>query len=169
MSQDKVPVRDMGMIAKPLRLVCVGKVRTSYWKDACAEYVKRLARFRRFEVVEVKDAEQIKDTQKRIETEGRRLLEALDKSDRVIVLDERGKDCTSQELAGKLDSWDALGQGRITFVIGGPFGLSEEVRKRAFFLLRLSAMTMPHELARVVLTEQLYRAESIRAKVPYHH
>ncbi|MDO4839508.1 MAG: 23S rRNA (pseudouridine(1915)-N(3))-methyltransferase RlmH [Desulfovibrionaceae bacterium] len=157
------------MIAKPIRLVCVGRVKTAWWKDACAEYAKRLSRFRKLEVVEVKDAESASDMRRRIETEGKRILEALEKSDRVVVLDERGRDCTSQELAKKIDSWDGLGQGSIAFVIGGPFGLSDEVRQRAFFLLRLSAMTMPHELARVVLMEQLYRAESIRSNVPYHH
>lgn len=157
------------MIAKPIRIVCVGRVKTAWWKDACAEYSRRLSRFRKLEVIEVKDAESASDVRRRNETEGKRILDALEKSDRVVVLDERGRDCTSAELAAKIDSWDAMGQGSITFVIGGPFGLSDEVKARAFFMLRLSAMTMPHELARVVLMEQLYRAESIRNNVPYHH
>ncbi len=149
--------------------MCVGRVKTAWWKDACADYEKRLARLRRLEMVEVKDAEAAPDAARRIAVEGGRLLEALDARDRLVVLDERGRDMTSAQLAAALDSWDARGQGRVAFVIGGPFGLAEEVRARASVLLRLSAMTLPHELARVVLLEQLYRAETLRARIPYHH
>ncbi len=149
--------------------MCVGRVRTAWWKDACADYEKRLARLRRLEVVEVKDAESAPDAARRVAVEGARLLEALDPRDTTVVLDERGRDLTSVQLAAALDGWDARGQGRVAFVVGGPFGLSDEVRGRAALLLRLSAMTLPHELARVVLLEQLYRAETLRARIPYHH
>ncbi len=117
----------------------------------------------------MRDAESDQGVARRVETEGARLLEQAHPRDRLVVLDERGVELTSPGLARALDTWDRQGQGRITFVIGGPFGLSDAVRARAFMLLRLSAMTLPHELARVVLMEQLYRAESLRANVPYHH
>lgn len=132
-------------------------------------YAKRLSRFRRLEVCEVKDAEAAQDQTRRRDIESARLVEALQPQDRVIVLDERGKDLTSVQLAASLDKWDAQGQGRTSFVIGGPFGFTDIVRGRASFLWRLSALTLPHELARVLLMEQLYRAESLRANVPYHH
>lgn len=156
------------MIAKALRLVCVGKLKLGCWKEACAMYEKRLSRFRRLQVTEVKDAVSASEKE-RSRVEGERLLEAVSTKDLVVVLDERGKDMTSLDLAAFLDKADARGQGSVCFVIGGPFGLADEVRKRADLLLRLSAMTMPHELARVVLVEQLYRAECLRNHVPYHH
>lgn len=144
-------------------------MKTSYWKEAVEVYARRLSRFRRLEVCEVKDADAAQDTARRRDMESARLLEALTPQDRVVVLDERGRDLTSVELAGMLSKWDAQGQGRTTFVLGGPFGFLESVRQRANFVWRLSALTLPHELARVVLMEQLYRAESLRANVPYHH
>ena len=145
--------------------MCVGRLKTPYWREACAVYEKRLSRFRRLQVTEVKDAA----SDDRVQVETGRLLEALPSSDRLIVLDERGKDLTSPGLAALLDKGDALGQGHMSFVIGGPFGLDQSVRDRAWFLLRLSALTLPHELARVLLMEQLYRAECLRNHVPYHH
>lgn len=156
------------MIAKALRLVCVGKLKLGCWKEACALYEKRLGRFRKLQITEVKDAVSASEKE-RSRVEGERLLEAVGPRDLVVVLDERGKDMTSVALAAFLDRADARGQGTVCFLIGGPFGLAEEVRRRADLLLRLSAMTMPHELARVVLTEQLYRAECLRNHVPYHH
>lgn len=156
------------MIAKALRLVCVGKLKLGCWKEACALYEKRLGRFRKLQITEVKDAVSASEKERSC-VEGERLLEAVGPRDLVVVLDERGKDMTSVDLAAFLDRADARGQGTVCFLIGGPFGLAEEVRRRADLLLRLSAMTMPHELARVVLTEQLYRAECLRNHVPYHH
>lgn len=156
------------MIAKPVRVVCVGRLKVACWKEACALYEKRLGRFRKVEIVEVRDAQAATETE-RSRIEGERLLEAVQPRDRLVVLDERGKDLTSPGLAKLLDEEDARGQGATTFVVGGPFGLSDAVRARASTLLRLSAMTLPHELARVVLMEQLYRAECLRNHVPYHH
>lgn len=156
------------MIAKALHLVCVGRIRTSWWAQACAEYEKRLGRFRRLKITEVRDASQARESERRT-LEGARLLEAVSPRDHVVVLDERGKDMTSVELAAFLDRTDANCAGSVCFLVGGPFGHTEELRRRADTLLRLSALTLPHELARVVLMEQLYRAECLRAHVPYHH
>ena len=151
-----------------MRIVCVGRLKVACWKDACALYEKRIGRFRKLEIVEVRDAQAATGTG-RSRLEGERLLEAVQARDRLVVLDERGRDLTSPALAKFLDEEDTRGQGTTTFVVGGPFGLSDEVRARAAMLLRLSAMTLPHELARVVLMEQLYRAECLRNHVPYHH
>ena len=91
----------------------------------------------------------------------RRLRAALPRNARLVALDERGKDCTTRQFAGLL-------KGETTFVIGGPDGLSEEIRREAALLLRLSSMTLPHALAQVVLLEQIYRAASMLAGHPYH-
>lgn len=157
------------MTGKPLRLVCVGRVKTDYWKRACEEYAKRLSRYRRLDLVEVRDADSSLGEQKRREAEAARLLAALDPGDTCIVMDERGRDLASEEFAQLLGRLDLKAAGAIAFVIGGPFGLTDEVRRRGRLLLRLGAMTLPHELARVVLLEQLYRAECILHHVPYHH
>ena len=104
-----------------------------------------------------------------VELEGRRLLEALGPQDVPLVLDERGITMTSPQLAQLLQKIDNNAMGRACFIIGGAYGLDEAVRQRAWKLVSLSSMTFPHELARVLLLEQLYRAECIIRKVPYHH
>ena len=147
----------------------MGRLKTDYWKKACEEYAGRLARWRRLLVCEVRDADSSLDPPRRNEVEAGRLLAAIEPQDVCLVLDERGKDLTSPQLAELLARMDREAAGRATFVIGGPFGLTDEVRGRAKLLLRLGAITLPHELARVVLLEQLYRAECILRRVPYHH
>ena len=140
----------------------MGRVKTAFWSEACAEYEKRIARFRPFTITEVRDADQSLPVEKRNAAEGERLIAAL-------VLDERGKDFTSPSLAKYLAGLDQAARGTPAFIIGGPFGLTDDVRRRAALLLRLSAMTFPHELARAVLLEQIYRTECIRRGIPYHH
>lgn len=152
-----------------MRLLSVGKLKIPFWKDAAAHYSRRINRWRRLECVEVRDGDPALPQDKRNELEGRRLLEALGPQDVPLVLDERGITLTSPELARLLQELDDRGMGRACFIIGGAYGLDEAVRRRAWKLVRLSSMTFPHELARVLLLEQLYRAECILRKVPYHH
>ena len=104
---------------------------------------------------------------KLMQLEGGRILEALEEDDYVVVLDEHGKDFTTTEFARALNEWMSE-SSRVVFVIGGPDGLAPEVKEKAKRLMRLSAMTMPHALARVFLAEQLYRVWSIGAGHPYH-
>ena len=141
----------------------MGRVKTAFWSEACAEYEKRIARFRPFTITEVRDADQS------LPVEKRNAAAALGPHDVPIVLDERGKDFTSPSLAKYLAGLDQAARGTPAFIIGGPFGLTDDVRRRAALLLRLSAMTFPHELARAVLLEQIYRTECIRRGIPYHH
>lgn len=157
------------MAGKPLRILCVGKIRTSFWKEAAAHYQQRISRWRPLDVTEVRDGDATLDTMSRNSQEGRRLLEALTPQDVPIVMDERGGAMTSQEFARFLQKLDHDAAGRPCFLIGGPFGLDDAVRAVARKKLCLGPMTLPHELARVVLLEQLYRAECILRKVPYHH
>ena len=145
-----------------MRLLSVGKLKVPFWKDAAAHW-------RRLECVEVRDGDPALPQARRNELEGRRLLEALDPQDVPLVLDERGTALTSPQLARLLQKIDDDALGRACFIIGGAYGLDEAVRRRAWKLVSLSSMTFPHELARVLLLEQLYRAECIIRKVPYHH
>ncbi len=147
----------------------MGRLKTVFWKDAAAHYATRIARWRRLECAEVRDGDAALAPERRTALEGRRILEALAPQDLPLALDERGEKLTSPQLAALLRQMDQEARGRVCFIVGGAYGLDEEVRARACRLLSLSAMTLPHELARVVLLEQLYRAECILRKVPYHH
>ena len=157
------------MTGKPLRLISVGRLKTPFWKDAAAHYLARITRWRRLECTEVRDGYAALPPDLRNSLAGRRILEALAPQDVPLVLDERGLSLTSPQLAALLGQLDQEARGRACFIVGGAWGLDEAVRGRAYRLISLSAMTLPHELARVVLLEQLYRAECILRKVPYHH
>ena len=157
------------MTGKPLRLVSVGRLKTPFWKDAAAHYLTRITRWRRLQCTEVRDGDAALPPDRRNALEGRRILDALEAQDVPLVLDERGAALTSPQLANLLRQLDHEARGRACFIVGGAYGLDETVRGRAFRLLSLSPMTGPHEMARVVLLEQLYRAECILRGTPYHH
>ncbi|MDO5484137.1 MAG: 23S rRNA (pseudouridine(1915)-N(3))-methyltransferase RlmH [Desulfovibrionaceae bacterium] len=157
------------MTGKALRLISVGRLKVPFWKEAAAHYQARITRWRPLDCTEVRDGDAALPVEKRNALEGKRILEALGPQDVPLVLDERGEDISSSELAHLLRKLDQQAAGRACFIVGGAYGLDDSVRGRARRMLRLSAMTLPHELARVVLLEQLYRAECILRKVPYHH
>ncbi|MCR4666499.1 MAG: 23S rRNA (pseudouridine(1915)-N(3))-methyltransferase RlmH [Desulfovibrio sp.] len=156
------------MAGKPLRLIVVGKLKHHFILEGCELYLKRIRHWRTPNVVTVRDGDPSFPLEKRLKQEGEQILGALSPNDEAIVLDERGKSMSSVALANLLGTYDTLGKSPC-FIIGGPYGLDESVRARANRLLSLSAMTLPHELARLMLCEQLYRAECIRRNVPYHH
>ena len=147
----------------------MGRIRTGYWKDAAGEYAKRIARFRRLAVAEVRDADPSLEPARRSAVEGERLLREIGPQDLLLAMDERGEEFSSEGFARFLDKLDRDAQGTPCFVVGGPYGLADGVRERARRLIRLGAMTLPHELARVVLLEQIYRAECLLHRIPYHH
>ena len=147
----------------------MGKLKTPFWKDAAAHYLTRIKRWRHLEYTEVRDGDAALPSDQRNALEGRRIIDALSPQDVALVLDERGQKLSSPELAALLRQLDQEARGRACFVVGGAWGLDDSVRQRAFKVLSLSDMTLPHELARVVLLEQIYRAECILRKVPYHH
>ena len=157
------------MAKRPIHLLCVGKVKEPFLQQGCSHYLERLRHWRNPLLQEVRDAQACLATEARKEQEGERLLKALKPHDLPLVLDERGLSLTSRELAGLLTKIEEKQLGIPCFIIGGPFGLCESVRKIAHALIALSPMTFPHELARLILLEQLYRAECIVHKVPYHH
>ncbi|WP_320171652.1 23S rRNA (pseudouridine(1915)-N(3))-methyltransferase RlmH [Maridesulfovibrio sp.] len=152
-----------------IRFVWVGKLKEAFFRDACAHYAKKLGRFYKLDETVLKDAPGKLPPEDKVLREGKAILEKVKPSDLLICLDEKGREMTSVELAELLQRWTEDPNLTPCFVIGGPFGLSEEVKKAARFKLSLSKMTLPHELARTVLMEQLYRAASIQRGSPYHH
>ena len=146
-----------------IRIVCIGKLKEKYWKDALAEYAKRLSAYCTFTVTELKE-----DPRDDIEKEGEEILRHIGKSEHVITLEIRAKMKSSEELAQRIGDLGLMGKSDITFVIGGSNGLSEAVLARADERLSFSNLTFPHGLMRVILLEQLYRAERIRTGEKYH-
>lgn len=155
-----------------IRVICVGKSKEKYWDAACAEYLKRLKGYCNPEVIEVKESRlpanaSPADEKKVIEAEGREILARTGNGDHVIALDIRGREMDSEEIARKI-SEISFNSSRICFIIGGSLGLSDEVKKRADLRLSFGKITLPHQLARVVLLEQIYRAFKINAGEAYH-
>ncbi len=156
-----------------ITLLCVGKLKEAYWRDACAEYEKRLGAFCKFRLIEVAEerlpdnpsAAQIAAT---IEAEGKRLLEQIPKDSAVIPLCIEGKELDSPALAARMQKMGVEGTSHITFIIGGSWGLSEAVKAKSSLRLSMSPMTFPHQLARVMLLEQVYRAFQIVSGGKYH-
>jgi 23S rRNA (pseudouridine1915-N3)-methyltransferase len=150
-----------------LRIVAVGKDRSGLYAPAVEEYAKRIARFVRFEVVEVPEARKRAGTPQAKEEEAASLLARLDARERVVALDERGAEEASPAFAARVGRW--LQGGRdIALVIGGADGLAQAILDRAEERLALSRMTLAHRLARLVLVEQIYRAFTILRGEPYH-
>lgn len=155
-----------------MALICVGRLKERYWRDAAAEYEKRLSRFGRFETIELPDLPEPANASPAIEAqicqrEGQAILGRLRDGDIVIALCIDGKRLDSVQLAQELRRLGDTGR-RVVFVIGGSLGLSPEVVARAQMKLSFSPMTFPHQLARVMLLEQAYRACKINAGERYH-
>ncbi|HHV65065.1 MAG TPA: 23S rRNA (pseudouridine(1915)-N(3))-methyltransferase RlmH [Peptococcaceae bacterium] len=156
-----------------IKVIAVGKIKEKYLQMGIEEYRKRLGGYVRLEIKEIQDepcpekaspAEEDKIRQK----EGARLLNAISDQDYVILLDMSGRNISSPELAELLAERALAGQSSITFVIGGSLGVAEEVRQRADFQWSFSRLTFPHQLIRLVLLEQIYRACKINRNEPYH-
>ena len=151
-----------------LRLLWVGKTRAGWLRDGIDEYAGRLRRYVPLEIVEVKEEKGLAPGEQRLR-EGERLARAIPPTAQLILLDERGEEPTSPELAAFIGKSRDSGVPELAFVIGGAYGFSDELRSRAHRLLALSRLTLTHEMARVVLLEQLYRGFTILNNEPYHH
>ena len=154
-----------------ITLAVIGKTADRAAADGIAEYARRITRYLPFEVRhinDVKSARGITQAQQK-QIEGRGILAAVDKSDHVALLDEKGRQMTSVEFAEYIGKHLDKGTKRIVFVVGGPYGFSDDVYARADSLVSLSKMTFPHDLARLIFAEQLYRAMTILNHEPYHH
>jgi 23S rRNA (pseudouridine1915-N3)-methyltransferase len=150
-----------------VRLLAVGRDRSGLFAPAVEEYLGRLSRTLRLELVELPEAKKHAGTPQAKEEEGATILAKLKAGERLVALDERGEQPTSVELARRVARWQERGQD-VALVIGGADGLAPAVLERAQERLSLSRMTLPHRLARVVLVEQLYRAVTILRGEPYH-
>ena len=145
------------------RFVWVGKTRDKNWRALQEEYLARLSYFVRCDVTEIKDG----TARESVEIEGKRILENVNQTSFVCLLDVAGKAISSHGLAGEIESWQNRAVKEIVFVVGGAGGVSAAVAKRADFSLSLSLLTLTHEAARVILIEQLYRAYTIIKGFPY--
>jgi 23S rRNA (pseudouridine1915-N3)-methyltransferase len=151
-----------------LRFVWIGKTKRAPIRSLVQEYLERASHFARVETVELKDRDDVGgDARRIIEKEGEEILARVSADPFVIALDERGRQLSSQELADFIEKRRLGATRQLTFVMGSHAGLSDAVRKRADLVLSLSRMTLTHEFARVLLTEQVYRAFTIIHDLPY--
>lgn len=154
-------------------VLCVGTLKEKYWREAAAEYCKRLSSFCKIEVLEVEESrlpEQPSDAQIQaaVDAEGRRLLAKVPAQARILSLCIEGGEQSSPAFAKSLSQAQVGGVSCVAFLIGGSWGLSEEVKRKSWRKLSFSPMTFPHQLARILLLEQLYRAFQINAGGKYH-
>ena len=156
-----------------ITVLCVGKLKERFYQEAAAEYVKRLGRHCKLDVVELPESRLPEDPspgeiQRALAAEAAAIREKLPRGGAVIALCIEGKPCSSEELSRRMADFGVQGKTQITFLIGGSVGLSEDVKKLADWRLSMSPMTFPHHMARIMLLEQLYRAYQITAGTKYH-
>ena len=156
-----------------INIVCVGKIKEKYLKLGIDEFKKRLSKYCKLEIIELEDEkapENLTDKEMLIikEKEGKKILSKIKDNSYVIALAIDGKNLSSEELAETINKLGVRGISNITFVIGGSLGLSDEVLSRADYKLSFSKMTFPHQLMRLILLEQVYRAYRINNGEPYH-
>ncbi len=146
-----------------IKIIAVGKLKEKYWKDAIEEYKKRLGSYCKLEIIEAKE-----DPRERVDVEEDAILVKIKESDYVVTLEINGKEHSSEEFAEKLNNLGVSGTSDITFVIGGSCGLGKKVLQRRDMALSFSKMTFPHQMMRVILLEQVYRAFKINKGEKYH-
>ena len=153
-----------------IKIVSVGSIKEKFLKDAISEYLKRLTRFAKIEIIEVDETKiQNKSEEQVKKEEGERLLKRIGQDEFVFLLDLKGELISSEVLAQKINDLINKGISPLAFVIGGTLGLSEEVRKRANIKLSISKMTFTHQMCRMIILEQIYRAFKIINNEEYHH
>lgn len=156
-----------------INIIAVGKIKEEFLKKACGEYAKRLSRFCKLNIIEVADepmSDRPQESEKEavLKKEGAKILHAIKNADVLVSLCVEGKQMPSEQFAGFIKDSCVRGANTFTFVIGGSLGLSEEIKKKSQMRLSFSEMTFPHQLMRVVLLEQIYRAFKINANESYH-
>ena len=151
-------------------VIAVGKLKERFWREACDEYLKRLKPYASVRVIEIADVDPagaggVKDALKR---EGEAICNAIPEKSVAVLLDIQGKTVSSESIADGIEQWSVDGVSSIAFIIGGSHGVGDDVLKRANVRWSLGRITMPHNLARVVVLEQIYRAFKIIRREPYH-
>ncbi len=152
-------------------LLAIGKTSEAYLKEGIDKFTKRLGHYIPFELRTIQDVKTSRgiSPEKQKQMEGELILNNISSGDHVVLLDERGKQLTSREFANYLDRKMSIEPKNFYFIIGGPYGFSKEVYERANELISLSSMTFSHEMVRLFMTEQIYRAMTILRGEPYHH
>lgn len=156
-----------------ITIVCAGKLKEKYLRDGIAEYEKRLrpyADLRTIEIIEerMRDRPSPAEKDEVLRREGERLTSQIPQGVYLIVLDVGGEEMSSEKFSARIDRLMLMGESHIAFLIGGPFGLSDELRQRADLRLSFSQFTLPHQLIRLFLMEQIYRSFKISRHEPYH-
>ncbi|MCI2147039.1 MAG: 23S rRNA (pseudouridine(1915)-N(3))-methyltransferase RlmH [Clostridiales bacterium] len=156
-----------------ITIICVGKLKEAYWRDAVKEYSKRLSGYCSLNIIELKESRLAANPSPADELavkvkEGEEILSHIRPSDLVVTLEIKGKKLSSEQLAARIEDWSLEGRSDLAFVIGGSLGLSPAVSQRADFKLSFSDMTFPHQMMRVILLEQIYRSFKIIRHEPYH-
>ena len=149
-----------------IKIICVGGIKEPYLKEAIKEYQKRLTKYTNLEIIELKDLS-YQDDNKVLKEEGENILKNIDSKDYVITLEIEGNSISSEEFAKRIENMQ-ITNPNITFIIGGSIGISDEVKERSNYKLSFSKMTFPHQLFRVILLEQIYRAFKIINNESYH-
>lgn len=154
-----------------IQVICIGKTKHSALREWLPEYTKRLSHYTPFEWTEVPELKNTKNLRESVqkEEEGKLLLKQLNPSDILVLFDEKGASHTSKGIANFLQKKMNAGTKKLVFVVGGPYGFSENVYQRAQHKISLSALTFSHQMVRIFVVEQLYRAFSILKNEPYHH
>lgn len=157
-----------------ITIACVGKLKETYWQKGYEEFVKRLQPFCKLELVYIMEEKMPEGASPKAEAqvlakETKRLLEIIPSQSYVILLDVKGKEMSSPDVAAKLQDLMVAGKSHLTFVIGGPFGYTDELRQRADYAWSFSKLTFTHQMIRVLLVEQIYRAFKIMHNQKYHH
>ncbi|MBR1544195.1 MAG: 23S rRNA (pseudouridine(1915)-N(3))-methyltransferase RlmH [Muribaculaceae bacterium] len=154
-----------------ITLAVIGKTSSDYVGRGIAEYMARLKHYVPFDICYITDSKNTRNLteSQQKQNEGKNILATVESSDYVVLLDERGKEMTSVDFSKYIQKRMLSGVKRVVFVVGGPYGFSDEVYARADDKISLSKMTFPHDLVRLIFTEQLYRAFTILGNEPYHH
>ena len=152
-----------------ITIISVGKLKERYWKNAIEEYSKRLSKYCKLEIMELPDENSsLAEEEQILKKEGQRIIKAIKQDALVIALAIKGNMFSSEQFAAQIEKDTTQGISHLIFIIGGSLGLSKEVMDRADRAISFSAMTFPHQMMRVILLEQIYRAMRIIKKEPYH-
>ena len=156
-----------------ITIIAIGKLKEQYLRDASAEYQKRLSASCKLNIIELNpeklsDNPSAKEIENALNNEAKKIIEKIPKGAKVYSMCIEGKQRTSEELSAEIDALTVEGVSNIVFIIGGSFGLSDEVKKLSAFRLSMSKMTFPHQIARIMLLEQIYRAMQISIGTKYH-
>ncbi len=153
-----------------INLYVIGSIKEKYMIDEINEYLKRLSKYSKVNIIELKESKiQNKDPLLILEEEGNEILKKIEKDEYLFLLDLHGKIISSEDFASQISSLIDTGKGKISFAIGGTLGVSEKLRERANFKLSISKMTFTHQMTRCILLEQIYRAFKIINHESYHH